>query len=99
MVELVPSILSADFSKLGLEVEAAERGGGSVIHIDIMDGHFVPNLTMGPPVVKSLRRVTNLPLDCHLMIGLILSLNSQKPAPIGSQSTMRPAATCTAPCN
>jgi ribulose-phosphate 3-epimerase len=68
MVELVPSILSADFSKLGLEIEAAERGGGSVIHIDIMDGHFVPNLTMGPPVVKSLRKVTNLPLDCHLMI-------------------------------
>jgi ribulose-phosphate 3-epimerase len=68
MVELVPSILSADFSKLALEIEAAERGGGSVIHIDIMDGHFVPNLTMGPPVVKSLRKVTNLPLDCHLMI-------------------------------
>jgi ribulose-phosphate 3-epimerase len=68
MVELVPSILSADFSKLGLEVEAAERGGGSVVHIDIMDGHFVPNLTMGPPVVKSLRKVTNLPFDCHLMI-------------------------------
>src|SRR6202167_928261 len=68
MVELVPSILSADFSKLGLEIEAAGRGGGSVIHIDIMDGHFVPNLTMGPPVVKSLRKVTALPLDCHLMI-------------------------------
>ena len=68
MVELVPSILSADFSKLGLEIEAAERGGGSVIHIDIMDGHFVPNLTLGPPVVKSLRKVTELPLDCHLMI-------------------------------
>ena len=68
MVELVPSILSADFSRLGEQVEAAERGGGSVIHIDIMDGHFVPNLTMGPPVVKSLRKVTNLPFDCHLMI-------------------------------
>jgi ribulose-phosphate 3-epimerase len=68
MVELVPSILSADFSKLALEIEAAERGGGSVIHIDIMDGHFVPNLSMGPPVVKSLRKVTSLPLDCHLMI-------------------------------
>ena len=68
MVELVPSILSADFSKLALEIAAAERGGGSVIHVDIMDGHFVPNLTMGPPVVKSLRKVTNLPLDCHLMI-------------------------------
>src|ERR1700730_17047070 len=68
MVELVPSILSADFSKLALEIEAAERGGGSVIHVDIMDGHFVPNLTLGPPVVKSLRKVTALPLDCHLMI-------------------------------
>jgi ribulose-phosphate 3-epimerase len=68
MVELVPSILSADFSRLGEQVEAAERGGGSVIHIDIMDGHFVPNLTMGPPVVKSLRKVTSLPFDCHLMI-------------------------------
>jgi ribulose-phosphate 3-epimerase len=68
MVELVPSILSADFSKLASEVEAAERGGGTVIHIDIMDGHFVPNLTMGPPLVKSLRKVTNLPFDCHMMI-------------------------------
>ncbi len=68
MVELVPSILSADFSKLGLEMQAAERGGGSAIHLDIMDGHFVPNLTIGPPVVKSLRNVTRLPLDCHLMI-------------------------------
>jgi ribulose-phosphate 3-epimerase len=68
VVELVPSILSADFSKLASEVQAAERGGGSVIHIDIMDGHFVPNLTMGPPLVKSLRKVTNLPFDCHLMI-------------------------------
>jgi ribulose-phosphate 3-epimerase len=68
MVRLVPSILSADFSKLGQEIQAAERGGGSVIHVDIMDGHFVPNITMGPPVVKSLRKVTQLPLDCHLMI-------------------------------
>jgi ribulose-phosphate 3-epimerase len=64
----VPSILSADFSRLASEVQAAERGGGSVIHIDIMDGHFVPNLTMGPPLVKSLRKVTRLPFDCHLMI-------------------------------
>jgi ribulose-phosphate 3-epimerase len=68
MVELLPSILSADFSRLGSEVEAAERGGGSAIHIDIMDGHFVPNLTMGPPLVKSLRKVTKLPFDCHMMI-------------------------------
>jgi ribulose-phosphate 3-epimerase len=68
MVELCASILSADFARLAEEVAAAERGGATVIHVDIMDGHFVPNLTIGPPVVKSLRRVTNLPLDCHLMI-------------------------------
>src|SRR5271169_4258389 len=68
MVELCASILSADFARLAEDVAAAERGGAAVIHVDIMDGHFVPNLTVGPPVVKSLRRVTNLPLDCHLMI-------------------------------
>ena len=68
MVELVPSILAADFSHLAREIQAAERGGGSIIHVDIMDGHFVPNISMGPPVVMSLRKVTRLPLDCHLMI-------------------------------
>lgn len=68
MVELLPSILSADFARLGEEVRAAERGGGTVIHVDVMDGHFVPNLTLGPPVVKSLRRATELPLDCHMMV-------------------------------
>ena len=68
MVELLPSILSADFAHLADEVAAAEAGGGSVIHVDVMDGHFVPNITLGPPVVKSLRKVTKLPLDCHLMI-------------------------------
>jgi ribulose-phosphate 3-epimerase len=68
MVELVPSILSADFAHLADEVAAAERGGGTVIHVDVMDGHFVPNITLGPPVVRSLRKVTSLPLDCHLMI-------------------------------
>jgi len=68
MVHLLPSILSADFARLGDEVAAAERGGGTVIHVDIMDGHFVPNITIGPPVVKSLRKATKLPLDCHLMI-------------------------------
>jgi len=68
LIELAPSILSADFARLGEHVRAAADGGGSVIHVDIMDGHFVPNLTIGPPVVKSLRKVTNLPLDCHLMI-------------------------------
>jgi ribulose-phosphate 3-epimerase len=68
MVELCASILSADFARLADDVAAAERGGATVIHVDIMDGHFVPNLTIGPPVVKSLRQVTKLPLDCHLMI-------------------------------
>src|SRR6478672_11772598 len=68
MIELAPSILSADFARLGEQVRAAGEGGGTVIHVDIMDGHFVPNITLGPPVVKSLRKVTKLPLDCHLMI-------------------------------
>jgi ribulose-phosphate 3-epimerase len=68
MVELLPSILSADFAHLADQVAAAERGGGAAIHVDVMDGHFVPNITLGPPVVKSLRRFTKLPLDCHLMI-------------------------------
>jgi ribulose-phosphate 3-epimerase len=68
MVELAPSILSADFAHLADQIAAAERGGGTVIHVDVMDGHFVPNITLGPPVVASLRKVTELPLDCHLMI-------------------------------
>jgi ribulose-phosphate 3-epimerase len=68
MVELLPSILSADFAHLADQVAAAERGGAAAIHVDVMDGHFVPNITLGPPVVKSLRKVTSLPLDCHLMI-------------------------------
>jgi ribulose-phosphate 3-epimerase len=68
MVELLPSILSADFAHLAEQVAAAERGGGTAIHVDVMDGHFVPNITIGPPVVKCLRKVTKLPLDCHLMI-------------------------------
>jgi ribulose-phosphate 3-epimerase len=68
MVELLPSILSADFARLGEEVAAAELGGGTVVHVDVMDGHFVPNITIGPLVVKSLRKATKLPIDCHLMI-------------------------------
>jgi ribulose-phosphate 3-epimerase len=68
MIELLPSVLSADFAHLADQVAAAERGGGTVIHVDVMDGHFVPNITLGPPVVKSLRKFTSLPLDCHLMI-------------------------------
>ena len=68
MIELAPSILSADFARLAEQVRAASEGGGTVIHVDVMDGHFVPNLTVGPPLVKSLRKATDLPLDCHLMI-------------------------------
>jgi ribulose-phosphate 3-epimerase len=68
MVELLPSILSADFARLADQIAAAERGGGTTVHVDVMDGHFVPNITIGPPVVASLRKATKLPLDCHLMI-------------------------------
>jgi ribulose-phosphate 3-epimerase len=68
LIELAPSILSADFARLAEEVRDAAEGGGSIIHVDIMDGHFVPNITVGPPVVRSLRKATKLPLDCHLMI-------------------------------
>ena len=68
MIELAPSILSADFARLAEQVRAASEGGGTVIHVDVMDGHFVPNLTVGPPLVRSLRKATDLPLDCHLMI-------------------------------
>jgi ribulose-phosphate 3-epimerase len=68
MVELAPSILSADFTRLGEQAQAAVDGGATVLHIDIMDGHFVPNLTIGPPVVASLRKILKVPFDCHLMI-------------------------------
>jgi len=65
---MAPSILSADFSRLGEEIKSVENGGAEVIHVDVMDGHFVPNITIGPPVVASVRQVTDLPLDVHLMI-------------------------------
>lgn len=68
MIELAPSILASDFAHLAEQVRSATEGGASLIHVDVMDGHFVPNITIGPPVVKSLRKATQLPLDCHLMI-------------------------------
>ena len=68
MIKIAPSILSADFVKLGEDVIAAERAGADLIHVDVMDGHFVPNITIGPLVAKSLQNVTKLPLDVHLMI-------------------------------
>ena len=68
MVEIVPSILSADFARLAEEIARVERGGASMLHLDVMDGHFVPNLTIGPPVVASIRKATRAHLDVHLMI-------------------------------
>lgn len=65
---LAPSILSADFARLGAEIEATEAGGAGMIHVDVMDGHFVPNITIGPVVTAAVRAVTQLPVDCHLMI-------------------------------
>jgi ribulose-phosphate 3-epimerase len=67
-VRIAPSILSADFAALGAAIAAAEKGGADLIHVDVMDGHFVPNITIGPPVVKSIKRVARVPLDVHLMI-------------------------------
>jgi len=68
LIELAPSILSADFGRLAEQVQAAVEGGATLLHVDVMDGHFVPNLTIGPPVVKSLRKATPVPFDVHLMI-------------------------------
>ena len=67
-IQISPSILSADFSRLGEEIKKLEEGGADMIHVDVMDGHYVPNLTIGPPVIKSLRKHTNLKFDVHLMI-------------------------------
>jgi ribulose-phosphate 3-epimerase len=68
MVEIVPSILSADFARLAEEIARVERGGARILHLDVMDGHFVDNITIGPPVVESIRKATRSHLDCHLMI-------------------------------
>src|ERR1035437_5173769 len=68
MIEILPSILSADFARLAEEIARVERGGARMLHLDVMDGHFVPNLTIGPPVVESIRKITRLQLDVHLMI-------------------------------
>src|SRR5262244_1960378 len=68
MIKLAPSILAADFARLGQQVAEAAQGGADRIHVDVMDGHFVPNLSMGPAIVQALRRVTHLPLETHLMV-------------------------------
>ena len=67
-IQISPSILSADFSRLGKDIKRLENGGADLIHVDVMDGHFVPNLTIGPPVIRALRKYTKLPFDVHLMI-------------------------------
>jgi len=81
MVEVLPSILSADFARLGEDVARVERAGASVLHVDVMDGHFVPNISIGVPVVESLRKVTKLKLDVHLMIS-----DADKYAPVFIQA-------------
>jgi ribulose-phosphate 3-epimerase len=68
MIEILPSILAADFARLAEQIAAVERGGATMLHVDVMDGHFVQNLTLGPPVVESIRKITKLTLDAHLMI-------------------------------
>ena len=68
MVKIAPSILAADFARLGEEISRVEAAGADMLHVDVMDGHFVPNLTIGPPVIKAIKSVTNLPLDVHLMV-------------------------------
>ncbi|MBS1807150.1 MAG: ribulose-phosphate 3-epimerase [Acidobacteria bacterium] len=68
MVEIAPSILAADFTRLGEQIAAVEEGGAAYVHVDVMDGHFVPNITVGPFIVQAVRRITKLPIDCHLMI-------------------------------
>lgn len=68
MIKIAPSILSADFARLKDEIEVVEQGGADVLHVDVMDGHFVPNLTIGPPVLRSIRKYTKLPFDVHLMM-------------------------------
>ena len=93
MIELAPSILSADFARLGEQANAAVEAGAQLLHVDVMDGHFVPNITIGPPVVASLRKAVTVPLDVHLMIEDRTSSSRLSPMreQIGSQCTRKHA--------
>ena len=101
-VRVAPSILSADFARLGEEVEAVSEAGADLIHIDVMDGHFVPNLTIGPLVVKAIRGHSKKPFDCHLMIAPADPYHRRalpKRAPTSSASIPRPGRIRTARCS
>ncbi len=89
-VRLAPSILSADFAALGDAVATLERGGADLVHLDVMDGHFVPNLTIGPAAVKAVRRVTKLPLEAHLMVTDPDSTSRPLPPPARRRSPCTP---------
>ena len=92
-IQISPSILSADFSQLGSEIKKLEQGGADLIHVDVMDGHFVPNLTIGPPVIKNLRKYTQLPFDVHLMISPVHEYIEKYAAAGADIITIHPEAT------
>ena len=100
-IHIAPSILAADFARLAEEVAAVERAGADFLHIDVMDGHFVPNLTIGPPIVAALRKVTKLPLDVHLMMTNADAFIAGSPRlePTISRFTWKPVRISIARCN